>query len=61
MDDKPEDFKRDKNGDWIYIPTGKKTESSAKILGKLIKKLDKLDEEDFFGSEGWRHYFGFED
>ena len=24
----------------------------------LEAKLDELDDEDFFGTEGWRHYFG---
>ncbi len=30
-------------------------------LKKLVTKLDELDEEDFFGTEGWRRYFGLED
>jgi len=38
------------------------TEESAKqYLQEIINKLDELDCEDFFGSEGWKHYFGFED
>ena len=38
------------------------TATAAKeMLQKIVDKLDELDEEDFFGSEGWRHYFGFED
>ena len=38
------------------------TERAAKtLLKELIEKLDKLDCEDFFGSEGWKHYLGFED
>lgn len=28
----------------------------SEILKKLINSLDDLDGEDFFGSEGWRHY-----
>ncbi len=37
------------------------TEESAKhYLQLIIDSLDKLDGEDFFGSEGWRHYLGFE-
>ena len=28
------------------------------LLETLIEKLDSLDEEDFFGTEGWKHYFG---
>ena len=38
------------------------TEQAAKdLLKKLIEKLNDLDGEDFFGSEGWKHYLGFED
>lgn len=38
------------------------TEESAKqYLQKLIEKLDELDLEDFFGSQGWKYYLGFED
>lgn len=36
-------------------------ESAKKYLHTLIVKLDELDYEDFFGSEGWKHYLGFED
>lgn len=61
MDDKSEDFKMDKDGNWIYIPTGKKIKTPNNMLEELIQKLDKLDTEDFFGTEGWRHYLEFED
>jgi hypothetical protein len=38
------------------------TEESAKAhLKIIISKLNELDLEDFFGSEGWKHYFGYED
>ena len=38
------------------------TEDQAKEwLTKITKELDNLDHYDFFGSEGWRHYMGFED
>lgn len=38
------------------------TEESAKDwLRTIIEKLDALDEEDFFGTEGWKHFMGFED
>lgn len=38
------------------------TEKAAKeLLQKLIDKLDELDGEDYFGTEGWRHYLGLED
>jgi hypothetical protein len=32
-----------------------------KLLLELIEKLDELDYEDFFGTEGWRHFLGYED
>jgi hypothetical protein len=31
------------------------------LLTVLMEKLDDLDLDDFFGTEGWRHYLGFED
>jgi hypothetical protein len=38
------------------------SEDGAKdYLRELINKLDSLDEEDFFGTEGWRHYLGLEE
>ncbi len=38
------------------------TEEAAKeLLQKIILKLDELDGDDFFGSEGWKHYLGLED
>jgi hypothetical protein len=36
-------------------------ESSKEYLRLLIEKLDEDDDEDFFGTEGWRHRYGFED
>lgn len=40
----------------------KLSEKGAKeVLVEIIEKLDDLDDEDFFGTEGWRHYLGFED
>lgn len=30
-------------------------------LRRIMNELDKLDEDDFFGSEGWKHRFGYED
>lgn len=35
-------------------------ESLVLILSELISRLDKLDEEDFFGTEGWRHFLDME-
>ena len=34
-------------------------EQAKKILKRIIEQLDWLDEEDFFGTEGWRIYLGF--
>lgn len=40
----------------------KLSEQGAKdLLKQIIAKLDELDEEDCFGTEGWRHTFGLED
>lgn len=36
-------------------------EGAKEYLQELIRKLDGLDEEDFFGTEGWRHYLKLED
>lgn len=36
-------------------------EGAKDYLAKLISSLDDLDEEDFFSTEGWRHYLGLED
>lgn len=36
-------------------------EGAKAILAEIIENLDRLDEEDYFGSEGWRHSFGLED
>lgn len=30
-------------------------------LDELYFQLDRLDEEDFFGTEGWRHFLGLEE
>jgi len=34
---------------------------AKEYLKEIISKLDECDEEDMFGSEGWKHYFGYED
>jgi hypothetical protein len=31
------------------------------ILEDLVDKLDQLDGDDYFGTEGWRHLLGYED
>lgn len=38
------------------------TEQQAKEqLKEIIAKLNELSSDDFFGTEGWEHFFGFED
>lgn len=44
------------------IDVGEMSEDQAKdTLQKLIAALDDLDGDDFFGTEGWKHFMGFED
>jgi 3-methyladenine DNA glycosylase AlkD len=31
-----------------------------KTLQLLVSKMDELDEDDAFGTEGWRHRYGFD-
>lgn len=38
-----------------------KEQAIKDYLKELIEKLDELDEEDFFGTEGWRHFLMGED
>jgi hypothetical protein len=46
----------------IAIEVDNLTEKQAKEqLAELIEALDELSGEDFFGTEGWRHFMGFED
>jgi hypothetical protein len=46
----------------MNISIEKLTGTQAKeLLRQIVDKLDELDGEDFFGSEGWKHYFGMED
>jgi hypothetical protein len=46
----------------LSIEIKKMTEEQAKeLLEKIVNKLDELDGEDFFGTEGWKHHFGLED
>jgi hypothetical protein len=36
--------------------------SGAKqMLSAIVETLDDLDGDDYFGSDGWKHYFGLED
>ena len=38
------------------------TDSAVReLLEKIMNKLDELDEDDFFGTEGWKHTFEIED
>jgi hypothetical protein len=40
----------------------KLSEKGAKeLLEEIILKLDELDQDDFFGTEGWRKFLGFSD
>lgn len=40
----------------------KLSEQGAKeLLLQIIEKLDDCDGDDFFGTEGWQHFFGLED
>ena len=36
-------------------------EAVRKHLQNIINKLDELDCEDFFGTEGWKYMFGYKD
>jgi hypothetical protein len=46
----------------ILIDIDKLTEEQAKeVLKNIIDQLDDLDTEDYFGTESWKHFFGFED
>ena len=46
----------------MNIPIEDMTEDQAKEwLEKIVDKLENLSDEDFFGTEGWKHFFGFED
>ena len=35
-------------------------EGAKEMLAELIAALDDVDEDDFFGTEGWRHFLGFD-
>ena len=35
--------------------------AAKEMLQKIVDKLDELDCEDYFGTEGWKHSFGLED
>lgn len=39
---------------------GEPKDTSKYLLEGLVNLMDDLDEDDFFGTEGWRHRFGFE-
>ena len=46
----------------LNIDINDMTEDQAKnTLASIIEQLDELDGQDFFGTEGWKHYMGFED
>lgn len=29
-----------------------------KLVVQIVKRLEELDKDDFFGTEGWEHFFG---
>ena len=44
------------------VDVEKMTEAQAKeTLLEIIEALDNLDGDDFFGTEGWKHFMGFEE
>lgn len=46
----------------MFVEIEEMTEEQAKkALRQLVDELDDLDRNDFFGTEGWRHFMGFED
>jgi hypothetical protein len=50
----------------IYCPRteyvdGLNVMDTIKLLKDLMEKLDELDMDDFFGTEGWRKRLGYED
>ena len=38
-----------------------KDSAVRELLQKIVDKLDELDGEDYFGTEGWKHFFDIED
>ena len=36
------------------------TDDRREILTRFVDILDDLDDDDFFGTEGWKHAFGLE-
>ena len=35
-------------------------EQAKKLLLKIVDKLEELSEDDFFGTEGWEHFFNMD-
>lgn len=31
------------------------------VVNQMVRLLNECDHEDFFGTEGWRHYFGWDE
>lgn len=45
----------------MKIKVEEMTEKQAKkYLELIINKLEELDEDDYFGTEGWEHFFGLD-
>ena len=46
----------------MIIEVDDMTEKQAKeMLKELIDYMNELDQDDFFGTEGWKHHMGYED
>ena len=51
--------KENKMKNLINIPIDELTEVQAKhLLNRIIDCLDEADEDDIFGTEGWKHFMG---
>jgi hypothetical protein len=35
--------------------------AAREMLQKIVDYLDELDNEDYFGTEGWKEFFGIDD
>ena len=44
--------------DGLKLFNNNNTENAHHLLSLLVPVLNDLDGDDFFGTEGWEHYFG---
>ena len=42
-----------------YVATAD-TKERRELMRRFVEQFDELDEQDFFGTEGWRHTFGMD-